>query len=261
MKNLRPILGFISISVSIFAFSLVGCEFPTAGEKPANSQSQTSIQQDKPSTIDVRGLNFLVQAKGAAWPRWLEGSTHSVASEALPYGGRGSLSGFTGKASPFSANSRRYRSPYRGVRSGGFQSGRDAFGFLLGNDTTEGGTGSGMGPTLMEFPFLAGKQEGIQFLHAVPEHHLVDLYLNRKLVAENLDFKNIVDLPAVAPLSEITIVLRGKAPSFDPAQDELHLRLEKPMDERSLLLVYAFKTGQAQQGFGNDTVFIYKAAP
>jgi hypothetical protein len=260
MKSFRSILSPVSAFV-VLAVVMAGCEFPTAAEKPAPTQSQATTQQDKPSTIEVRGLNFLVQAKGAAWPRWLDGTSHAVASEALPYGGRGALTGFNGKPAPFSGKLEASLGSRTLVndRVDFNQPGAHSV-FLLGSNTSEAQSGSGMGPTLLESPFLAGKQEGIQFLHAVPEHHLVDLYLNRKLAAESLDFKSIVDLPAVAPLTEITIVVRGKAPSFDPAQDELHLRLEKPIEDSSLLLVYAFKAGQTQ-GFGNDTVFIYKSAP
>jgi hypothetical protein len=258
MKNRSGVAVLLAVGL---ACTLSGCEFPVEGQKPGVTQQSTgSVAPETISepALEVEALNFLVQPKTSAWPKWQDAVTHAVILEAIPYGARHRVSAFASKKPPFNTQLE--------LVSGGrtlvkervdFNRGGLHYLFLLGNESGA----QGLYPTLVEVPIPSGKEEGIRFLHAAPEHHLVDVYLNRKLAAENQDFMSLTSLlpPAeVGPISEITIVLRGKTPTFDALQDELHLRLEKPLEEKRLLLVYAFKSGGAQAAFNNDTVYIYK---
>jgi hypothetical protein len=251
------------------ACEIPGGQAPSSGpEKPVASpvseaslgSGQTGQTGQSGSPFAVEALNFLVQARGAGLPQWLDGASHSPVVDPVVYGGRTPVSRLAAQKPPFEARLEFV------VGSKTVLQDRVPFGmsgmhslFLVGRE--DGGLG--FPPALVDVGGAAQPAQPIRFFHAVPEQAAVDVYLNRKLAAENVTFKELegIAAPGMA-ITEITLTLKGKAPAHDAAQDELYMRLDQPLElaggVQKLLVVYALKPGHTQSGPGHETLLIYR---
>ena len=223
---------------------------PTAGHLGALNQ----VQIQNPIQ-EVQALNFLVQAKGAMAPQWLDAGTHQVIADGMSYGSRTRPVTWANKTPPYEVQMD-FVSGGVNLLHSRLSVSAPGLHYVILNGRSDG-TGA-LGAQLNHIVVPAGQDEGIHFYDALPENFPLDVYFNRQKIADNFNFGVMDHLAFKDAITEITLVAHGKAPAFDPLSDELHFSLNEPLKASRVLMVFGLKSGQQAYGNQRETIFIYK---